>query len=208
MLHRSRRRARPPVARRARGARASIGLIVASLALTGAFGPGTAATWTSTAALGSPVITAGAVTAELTGFSDLTYVFSKNNDSDTAYVLLRNSGDVAADFSTAITLGSGSSQVLNSVVQVTVWKVITQSQCRSNSNPVAPWMGRWTGAPALTGRLEAGATVAYCIRTELDRRDLPNTAMSITPTLMATLTVPGTGWRSSTTATATQSVAG
>ncbi|MFC0681217.1 hypothetical protein ACFFGH_25590 [Lysobacter korlensis] len=207
MLHRSSRPPRPSAAHApAARLKTPVWLVVATIALC-AVGPGTSANWSRAAALDSPVITAGAATAELTGFSDLTHVFARNNASQTAYVQLRNTGDVAADLSTAVTLGAGSSQVLTSVVDVTVWNVTSQSQCTRNANPVAPWTGRWTGTPSMTGRLEPGAIVAYCIRTEIERKDLPSTAMSITPSLTATLDVPGTGWRSTATATATQSVA-
>jgi len=186
-----------------------VGLLVAAIALISTVTPGTAAVWSSSAALGSPVITAGAATPEIAGFSDLTHVFTKNNVSQTAYVTLRNAGDVAADFSTAVTLAAGSSPTLASVVRVTLWNVTSKSQCTPNAAaPVTAWTGTWTAAPSSTGRLDPGATVAYCIRAELDRRDFPSTAMSITPTLAATLTVPGTGWRSTATGAATQSVAG
>ena len=209
MLHRFRRPARSSAARGpARGVRATVGLSVAAIALLGTLGPGTAATWNSAAVLGSPVITAGTVTAELTGFSNLTQTFTTNKSTDTAYVRLRNGGDVPAEFSTTVTLAADSSQTLASLVRLTAWNVTSQAQCTPNASPVAPWTGLWTNVPSWTGRLQPGATVGYCIRTELDPRDLPSTAMSITPTLTATLYIPGTTWRSAGTATATQSVAG
>ena len=208
MLHTSPRPVRPRVADRAKAARGPVALMIAALALIGVLAPGTAATWSSSTALGSPVITAGATAAELTGFPALSHVYRGNNTTDTAYVQLLNAGDVAADFGTDVTLAAGSSQTLASVVRVTIWSVASSNQCTANSTPVAAWTGRWTGVPVLAGRLEPGATVAYCIRTEVDRRDLPSTAMSITPALTATLTVPGSSWRSTVTATATQSVAG
>jgi hypothetical protein len=208
MLHRSRRPASPARGRAPRGITASVGLAVAAVTLTGTLGSGTAATWSSSAALGSPVITAGTATAELAGFSDLTHTFARNGLIQAAAVRLGNSGDVAADFTTTVTLGAGSSSTLASMVEVTVWPLAAKGQCtRTTTPPSTAWEVRWNSAPSLSGRLEPGATVAYCIRTEIQRWQLPSAAMSMTATLSATLAVPGTGWRSTATESATQSVA-
>lgn len=194
----------------ARAARHPLTLAAAAVALLCAAGPGTAAAWNSSAPLGSPVITAaGGVTAELTGFADLTHTFTKNSLSETSLMRLRNLGDVAGDYSTAVTLSPDSSPALAAGVDITVWRVSSPSQCTPTSTPSSPAsVGRWDTPPALTGRLEPGASVSYCIRTTLERRNLTNTKASVTPSLAATLTVPGTGWQSTAIATATQSVTG
>ena len=190
--------------RDARVRRNTLGAVsgIVALALTGI--PGTAALWTGSVTTNGLSLTAGSVSAAVSGVRNLTTTFGTGALSKTTDLLLTNNGTASAEFSTAVSLSPTSSAPLAAGITVTVWP--TTVSCNNASIPSGAVTGTWSSFPTLTGTVAAGSTKMYCLRTRVSASSL-GTAATINPTLSLDLTVPGTSWTSSATDYANQGVA-
>lgn len=172
------------------------------------------AAWTAGATASSTAsgATLGISTA---GFDSTAFTFQNHLLSTTGSVTLVN--DTTTSSTTpgtfTMTLGYTGSAALAAKLAVSVWPTTNPSGCAAvGSPPSGTITGTWgsvvTTASPLTGGLAAGATKSYCIRVVgAERGELasPDGALSIQPSVSATLSVGN--WSQSASATTTQKTA-
>jgi chitodextrinase len=181
-------------------------LAVLAGTVTLALGPvsGTAAFWTGSVNLQPGTITAGSVSAGVAAGSRLDHTYSSSALSQTTYLTLSNSGTSAADYSLAFS-STGSAAMADQVI-LSHWFAANTGDCQPQAVvPAGGWTGPLGSAAAATGTFAGNSTKVLCVRTRLNAAALPTTA-TITPKVQLTLTVPGTLWSSTASATGTQSV--
>jgi len=160
------------------------------------------ALWSSPASVSSSAA-AGTHAVELTGVDALTHTYTSSALTDTAAVLVRNTGTVSAPFTLAVT---STASTLASGAVVRTWA--SASATCATTTPSTATSSNWTNVPAITGTLAGGASQYYCVRASLTV-DQQRTLAGQTTTLTARLTSQlGTAWTATAgPLTATQTVA-
>ncbi|GAB2974189.1 hypothetical protein [Frigoribacterium salinisoli] len=134
------------------------------VAVTGA-GTGTGwALWSATATQRVQV-TLGKTSTSLTGATPRVTTFTDRGAALTTSFVARNTGTVPADWTLSTSLPSGSSEQsrqLAAAIDVRMWAK-TGTTC--DVAPTGALVGTWAAAPTPTGRLGAGSTAEWCVRT-------------------------------------------
>jgi chitodextrinase len=189
-----------------RVARRALSLLAGSVIL--ALGPvsGTAAFWAGSVDVRPGTLTAGSVTADVAGFTGLDHTFTRDALSTTSYATIANAGTSTAAFTVAFSLGAGSSAALADDIGVNLWLEASPAACTSSALVGAyGWAGTWATSPQFSGSLPGSTTAVVCIRTRM-QSDALATSATVYPTVSMNLSVPGTGWASSDSVSATQKV--
>lgn len=172
-------------------------VVVIGLAASGA----TYALWSSTATA-TATVTAGSAGVTITGGSSLAVTYSASVRSRAGSLVVTNSGTVPTSYTTAATLGTGSSTGLASAVRVTVWPM--PATCAATP-PAGAVSGTWSAVPAIAGALAPGASATWCVRTSVTAAQASSFAgAQVTPALTTTATIGA--WSASSVTTVAQSV--
>jgi hypothetical protein len=158
----------------------------------------------------SGAITSGTIAAGETVTPSLTFIYKNGQTTTTGGVLVSNTGNVPASYSTTVTLGSGSSSPLANAVTVIAWQVPLLSSCTTTATvPSGAYTGTWASivsgtASPLTGTLAAGGSFGYCLRTTMNVNAAPGIASgsAVTPVFTTALTIGG--WINTANASTTQ----
>lgn len=211
---------RPSLWRRFRVSRVGVALALVAFLVLG--GTGAFAYWTTTTKSMTTAASAGQLTITGAWTKTIAATFSNNHFTQTPaetseYTVTNTSSvpasstqkDVAMPYTVAFSAPTGSPSQLATNLDVTVWLSTVTNPCSKVTPPTSP--GHWGGSPlpAAAGTLKAGTSDIWCIRTGVtERSKLGSTTgtVSISPSLVATLSLPGTNWSAvSTAATDTQS---
>ncbi len=189
------------------------GIVGAALCLAMVLGGvgGSYALFNDAVGISAGSVSAGAVgaTAELT--PSLTHTYADRHRVTTSSVHIQNTGNVAAQFRTRITLQEGSSAPLAERINVLLWPTTDIATCTASATPRSPYSNTLAAfadpaktAP-LTNELAPGASFAYCIRTTMDVANAPGIASgaTVTPIFHTTATV-GATWTATANTSATQ----
>ncbi|GAA3885316.1 hypothetical protein GCM10022381_29270 [Leifsonia kafniensis] len=165
----------------------------------------TLASWTSSLRAESNTITSGSLTTTASVAAPLTTTFSGSALSATGSFTIANTGTVSGDYSTAVTLGNGSSAPLAGNIALAAWPVASDTACTASATPTASVSGTLAAAPTLTGSLPAKASVVYCLRTTLTSASGVSSGSTVSATITATTTVGG--WTSAASSSFVQTLA-
>ncbi|BDZ46069.1 LamG-like jellyroll fold domain-containing protein [Naasia aerilata] len=184
---------------------AATALVAGGIVLSLASAGGTTALWTGSVSITAPSIRSGSITALLSGFTGLSTTFTSGSLTKTSYIQVGNSGVTNAQYSAQLGLGAGSASTLAGTTTVTLWPSYDAASCTETAVPSYAATYAWNAVPVFTGSLPAGTSGFYCLRSRTAASNLTTTA-SITPQITVTLTLPNTGWSSTATASATETV--
>lgn len=163
----------------------------------------TYALWSSTATA-TATVTAGSIGVSLTGGDTLAVTYSSSVLSRAGTLVVTNTGTVPVSYSTAATLGSGSSAGLAGAVQVTAWPMVTSCP---TTPPTSALTGTWSSLPAISGSVAAGSAATWCVVTSITSAQSTSFASAqVLPVLTATATI-GT-WSATSSTSVTQTVSG
>ena len=189
-----------------RTARRALAVVGSAVALSLSLVSGTTALWTGSGSVTAPRITAGSIKAELAGWTGLGHSFTSNALNKTAYLRVKNSGSVGADFTMTTSMGAGSDATMAANTYVIFWLTSDPANCTETAYVGSTyWVYTWSTVPKLSGTIAAGASGVFCFRTRLHADQL-NTTASITPVMDFKLTVRNTQWTSAASTSVTQSV--
>ncbi|MCU1570463.1 MAG: hypothetical protein JWR33_1204 [Naasia sp.] len=187
-----------------RGRPALTALLAGGVALTVLSAGGTTALWTGSVTVSPGTVTAGSAYPTLSGFTGIATTFTSSSLSKTSYLQVANTGVTNADY-TATFSATGSSALAGSTT-VTLWYAASAADCTEAATPYYPVTYAWNAVPQFSGALPAGASGIYCVRTRTAAENLLTSA-SFTSSMSVTLTVPGSSWSSTASASAVQQVA-
>lgn len=176
-----------------------------SLLLVGA-GTGFAL-WSSTASSTTRVAAGAVVISDesASSFAGLAHTFSGNALNDTAPIVARNTGTVAAPYT--LTLGAQTANALATGIVVRVWTVPSTAACTpATTVPSSATSSNWTNVPVQSGALAPGALTVHCIRTSVTAAQAGSLS-GATMTATARLSAAVGSWISTRNWTATQQVA-
>ncbi|CAD5994923.1 RICIN domain-containing protein [Agreia sp. COWG] len=177
---------------------------VATLIFTFSGGAPAQASWNTPERPLTASVTAGTMAITQTGFSSLAAVYSSSALTVTGPVTVKNTGSVPAPYS--LGLGTRSATALATSAAVNVWVVPAASACTATATASGATGKTWTTVGASTGTLAAGASVVYCIRSSITQSQRFALA-GVSATLNSTVSATQGNWNSSSTASATQTVA-
>ena len=167
---------------------------------------GSYALWTSSASINAGVVTSGSISASLTVTPELAIPLTTGLPARTAVITIANGGTVAADYATRASLTGDSAADLASAIAVEVWAASSAASCAAPSSPGTGYFGTWSTASsldgAMDGRLGAGASAVYCVRTTLTTTSGVVSGGAVQVSLATSLTTGN--WLSSATAAFTQ----
>ncbi|CAN5340959.1 hypothetical protein BH11ACT4_BH11ACT4_24540 [soil metagenome] len=163
---------------------------------------GSFALWQGTASVQPTPVSAARVAVTQTGFTPLTVTYKSTLLTKTAGVQLTNSGEVAGNLTSSVSLSAASSSTLANAITVLVWAVPSLSSCTTSASSWGAASFRWNTIPTLSDTLAAGASKVYCLRTSIASGSL-GIKGTVVPTLTSVLTV-GSGWTATASSTATQ----
>lgn len=197
------RRTGPPVRRRRVG---WTGILAGAAALMMALaGPVTAqAVWMTSESTVTASASSGRLTFTLSDFSALATTYSSGALTMTGPITVTNTGTVPSPYT--LTFGVQASTALAAAVDVRVWPVTTAAGCTAATPAAGASGASWTTVDAVTGTLAPTSAAYYCVRSSVSQAER-FALVGGTTTATATLVAAQGSWTSTTSATATQSVA-
>ncbi|MFB2584529.1 fibronectin type III domain-containing protein [Herbiconiux liukaitaii] len=178
--------------------------LAAPLGIAPAGAPSAAASWMTTEHTASAVVAPGKLAVTQSGFSAVAKTYSSSALTATAPITITNTGTIPAPYT--LRLGAQAVTPLSQAVDVHVWAVSSSAGCTASTVASGP-SATWSTVAALTGTLAPAAKAVYCVRTavtQAQRFALSGESVAATSVVSA---AQGS-WTSTTTATASQSVAG
>jgi hypothetical protein len=164
-------------------------------------GTGTAsALWSSQAQVGGTV-SAATMGITQTGFESIAVDYNSTTTQKVAPVTVTNTGTVALRYSALLRGPSNNAIATSASVQT---KTVTSTAACTASTNVTTY--KWTTLPALTGTLNPGASVIYCVQSSMTTAQISaNVGKSMDATLAVTATSSVGNWTASDEGTAVQS---
>jgi chitodextrinase len=162
------------------------------------------ASWTTSPVGTTASVTSGTIGIKQAGFGSLAVQYSPTVTTATAPIIVTNTGTIPAPYT--LTLSAPAANPLAQAL-VTTWPVLFASSCAlpvpgTGSGTVS---STWAAGTTLTGSLDAGGAVVYCVSTSLTPTQVSaNSAGSLVATLGLVSAVGN--WSATDTAMATQSV--
>lgn len=166
--------------------------------------PGSAsyALWNGAASANAGTVTAATVSVTEAIAGPFAPTFHNGVTVTTGSVVITNTSNVSAGFSSAAALAAGTSSPLAQAITVNVWPATVAAPCSpSTAVPAGAYTGTlaaWTAALAATGTLGAGASTTYCVRDSMDVTHASGIASGSAVNIVFGATVTaGTTWRAS-----------